>query len=101
MRVYHCYACKTYAPQTAFYKDRTRNVGVSSKCKECADKRRNFRLPVSDKPRAKLYPCAVIAIRRQYLSKPNMTLEEIAQEWGVARTTINDVVNRRTWRQVE
>ena len=39
----HCYVCDYRKPRTEFYRDRSRRIGVSSKCKSCSDLRRDMR----------------------------------------------------------
>ena len=40
---YRCYVCDTYHPAEAFYRDRSRSSGLSSKCKVAADMTREHR----------------------------------------------------------
>jgi hypothetical protein len=65
---------------------------------DCIDK---GRFPFENlKKRHKLTVDEVLEIRTIYLHDNAPSRSQVAKEYGVARTTINAVVNRRTWNHV-
>jgi len=53
-----------------------------------------------DCARSKLTRLEVKSIRDKYDAEDKYTQEVLAKEFGICRTTIGDIVNNRTWRNV-
>jgi hypothetical protein len=67
---------------------------------ETASERRNFKLFGERHPNAKLAREQVLQIRKE-IRVPGTSRAWLAKKFGVSRTTIDNIVSGRTWREAQ